>query len=460
VTECFAEAARLEAAAADVVVTNHTLLALHATSGRPILPNADLVIVDEAHQLTDTVTSALTATLGAPAVERAARAGALAKIETTALEQDAARLGACLALLPLGRLPSGPPQALIDAAAMVQAEARVCLRALSGSKANEALTLQANARLTDLVEVCGGIVQCSSDDVLWLEADDDATNPALHLAPLSVAETIRRSILGMATTVMTSATLSLGDNFESIARSAGLDQPADGDAEALEWRSIDVGSPFDYPNQGICYIAADLPPPARDGTPASQFDVLEQLIRAAGGGTLGLFTSRAAAIRAADELRQRLDLPILVQGEQALAALVERFSEEEDTCLFGTVSLWQGVDAPGRTCRLVTIDRIPFPRPDDPVRSARSEAAEKAGRSGFMAVSVAQAALMLAQGAGRLIRRDTDRGVVAILDPRLATKSYGAILRRALPPLWTTTDLDRTCKALERLREGTEPDHT
>jgi ATP-dependent DNA helicase DinG len=213
-----------------------------------------------------------------------------------------------------------------------------------------------------------------------------------------------------------------------------------------------VGSPFDYRAQGIVYVAASVPPPGRDGTPPEQLDVLERLIRASGGGALGLFTARAAAVHAAEELRERLDVPILAQGDEALGALIERFQAEPDTCLFGTISLWQGVDVPGPSCRLVVIDRIPFPRPDDPVRSARAEAVDRAGGSGFMAVAVAHAALMLAQGAGRLIRRSTDRGVVAILDPRLITKRYGTVLRRALPPMWPTADLDLTCRALERLR--------
>jgi ATP-dependent DNA helicase DinG len=155
---------------------------------------------------------------------------------------------------------------------------------------------------------------------------------------------------------------------------------------------------------------------------------------------LGLFSSRRAAEAAAEALRKWLDVPILCQGEDTMALLVRRFRAEERTCLFGTLSLWQGVDVPGSTCQLVVIDRIPFPRPDDPLASARQLAVSRAGGNGFMAVAAASAALKLAQGAGRLIRTAEDRGVVAVLDSRLATARYAGYLRASLPPLWWTTD--------------------
>jgi ATP-dependent DNA helicase DinG len=323
------------------------------------------------------------------------------------------------------------------------------------------------ARLEELIEVCGAVLERGPSDVLWAEqaADDAATT--LHLAPLSVAGMIRANVFGKASAILTSATLSLGDDFAAIARSVGLAgedrrvEFSDEDGEQTEfdsllgpaiWRGLDVSSPFDYASQGIVYVAADIPAPSQGGTPSEQIDVLEKLITAAGGGVLGLFTSRAAATRAADELRVRIPQTILAQGEEALPGLVDRFRQEPDTCLFGTISLWQGLDVPGLSCRLVVIDRIPFPRPDDPIASARAEAVDKSGGSGFMTVSLSHAALLLAQGAGRLIRRREDRGVVAILDPRLVTKRYGAVLTRALPPMWRTTSLEQTCAALARLR--------
>jgi ATP-dependent DNA helicase DinG len=215
-----------------------------------------------------------------------------------------------------------------------------------------------------------------------------------------------------------------------------------------------VGSPFDYRAQGILYVAKHLPPPGRDGLGKPQLDEIVDLVDAAGGRTLGLFSSRRAAEAAAEGARGRLPhLTIMAQGEAQLPELARLFVEDPHACLFGTLSLWQGLDVPGDTCQLVLIDRIPFPRPDDPLMSARSKAADNAGGNGFMQVSATHAALLLAQGSGRLIRTTSDRGVVAILDPRLVTARYGGFLRASLPPMWPTTDKAIVLKALGRLAE-------
>ena len=220
----------------------------------------------------------------------------------------------------------------------------------------------------------------------------------------------------------------------------------------LPWRGIDVGSPFDYAKQGILYVAKHLPQPGRDGLGDKQVDEIVDLVDAANGRTLGLFSSRRAAEAAAEAVRGRLPhLTILAQGEAQLPELARLFVQDPHACLFGTLSLWQGLDVPGDTCQLVLIDRIPFPRPDDPLMSARQRAVDKSGRSGFMAVSATHAALLLAQGAGRLIRTTADRGVVAVLDPRLVTAGYGSFLRASLPPMWPTTDRSVVLKALARL---------
>jgi ATP-dependent DNA helicase DinG len=218
-----------------------------------------------------------------------------------------------------------------------------------------------------------------------------------------------------------------------------------------EWTGIDVGSPFAHGRSGILYVAKHLPPPARDGLPPEYMDELWELIKAAGGRTLGLFSSMRGARAAAAAMRECLPFPVLCQGDDATMQLVKEFAADEPTCLFGTLSLWQGVDVPGPSLRLVVIDRIPFPRPDDPLASARARAADARGGSGFMEVSANHAALLLAQGAGRLLRSMDDRGVVAILDPRLVTKRYGEYLRASLPPFWQTTDPKVVRGALERL---------
>ena len=168
-----------------------------------------------------------------------------------------------------------------------------------------------------------------------------------------------------------------------------------------------------------------------------------------------------AARAAADEMRTRLgeEFPVLCQGEDLTGALVRQFSAEPTVCLFGTLSLWQGVDVPGSTCQLVLIDRIPFPRPDDPLASARTQAIQERGGNGFMAVSATHAALLLAQGAGRLIRRGDDRGVVAFLDSRMMSARYAGFLQRSLPPFWPTTDREKVLAALRRLDEVAPEPH-
>jgi ATP-dependent DNA helicase DinG len=247
--------------------------------------------------------------------------------------------------------------------------------------------------------------------------------------------------------VLTSATLTVGDSFDPVAGALGL--LGEG---APRWTGMDVGSPFDYPRQGVLYVARHLPRPGRTATPEA-YDELEALLRASGGGALCLFSSKRAAEDAAAEMRGRLGASpqILCQGDTTLSALVRQFAEEPDTCLFGTMSLWQGVDVPGHACRLVVIDRIPFPRPDDPLGTARAREVSRHGGNGFMAVSATHAAVRLAQGAGRLIRTATDRGVVAVLDPRLATERYGGFLRSTLPEFWPTTEPGVVRGVLERL---------
>jgi ATP-dependent DNA helicase DinG len=224
--------------------------------------------------------------------------------------------------------------------------------------------------------------------------------------------------------------------------------PTSGDG----WRSMDVGSPFDYTRQGILYVAAHLPRPAASGLPDAAGEELLKLVTALGGRTLGLFSSRRAATQAAELVRARTDLPVLLQGEESLPLLVRKFREDRASCLFGVMSLWQGVDVPGDACQLVVIDRLPFPRPDEPLAAARAAAVDAAGGSGFSAVSVPIAAVRLAQGVGRLIRSTGDKGVVAVLDSRLETaRGYGAFLRRSLPPFWYTTRPDVALGALQRL---------
>ncbi len=453
--DCFPAAAREAAARADVVVTNHAMLGVVVAGNPGVLPEHDLLVVDEAHALADRVRSQGAASLSAAAVARvAATARKHASAVVSDLEAAGQGLQAALAALPDGRLSAGPPPALAEALAALDGAARGVLtgvRQAAGAKGGgadaggAALARTAVSDLVDVVERMTSDSVAQHRDVAWVERPRMGTEPPrLTLAPIDVAGPVADALFDERVAVLTSATLALGGGFEPMARDLGLTL-----AEA-PWEGVDVGTPFDYARQGILYTPVHLARPGRGISEAALDEVLA-LTEASRGGMLGLFSSRRAAEEAAGVLRGATDLTVYAQGEDQLPALVEAFAADEDSCLVGTLSLWQGVDVPGRTCRLVIIDRIPFPRPDDPVSQARSEAVAAAGGNGFMSVAATHAALLLAQGAGRLIRRAEDRGVVAVLDPRLRTARYGAFLARSMPPLWPTRDRDVVLGALGRL---------
>lgn len=458
--ECFPEHARGLAREADVVVTNHAMLGIAASGSPGVLPEHSVLVVDEAHELTDRITSQATSELSAASIETAARLVRRNGVPTSELDAAAAQLGAVLMDLPEGRFPRGLPDAARTAVEAVRDAARTLLTQLkpaAGDKESAADGGRKVAQATLLVvfEIAERMAAGGAYDVLWSSRSADGAGgrgagiTRLCIAPLNVSGLVRTNLLTERTGVLTSATLALGGTFEPLARTVGLAGGSDG--ETPPWSAIDVGTPFDYARQGILYIARHLPAPGREPTTQTQLDEIAELITAAGGRTLGLFSSRRAALAAAEAMRERLDVPVLCQGDDQLPTLVAQFAADPETCLFGTLSLWQGVDVPGPSCQLVLIDRIPFPRPDDPIGSARTEAVAAAGGNGFMQVSAAHAALLLAQGAGRLIRSSQDRGVVAVLDPRLATARYGSFLTRSMPGLWPTTDRDTVTAALRRL---------
>ena len=454
-TDCFAEASRMRAREADIVVTNHSLLAFDMLAGRHIVPPHKLLVIDEAHELADRVSSATQAELTPELVDRASRR-ARSYVDSDVSEglaEAGDTLTVGLAEATPGRIVTGLPAALRDGLMLLDAASRRGLDAIGDIKADDADPVrkqQAKAMLTDLTRTAQRLLAGDEADVAWVERDDRGRR-AVVVAPLSVAGTLATHLYDERTVVATSATLALGGQFDTVARSLGLAIPAPDETDP-EWRGLDVGSPFEYPKQGILYVAAHLPRPTTSGLSEAAADELVALVSTLGGRTLGLFSSRRAAERAAEVLRERTDLPILLQGEEALPLLVRRFRDDPASCLLGVMSLWQGVDVPGRACQLVVIDRLPFPRPDEPLAAARSAAVDAAGGSGFAAVSVPIAAVRLAQGVGRLIRSRGDRGVVAVLDPRLETaRGYGAYLRRSLPPFWYTTRPEVARGALERL---------
>lgn len=454
-TECFVEVSRAAAQEVDVIVTNHAFMAIDAFEGRRMLPEHDVLIVDEAHELTDrvtsTVTDEITSATVAIAAKRAARYGS-----TEQLNDGADTLQSVLDELPEGRLARGLPDALAIALGAIRDAARGLQSELKGDskEAPDGARQIARSGIDEIFDACERLLDERELDVAWV-SKDPRRGSSLRVAPMSVAMTLREKIFGDRTVVLTSATLELGGTFDVVAGTLGLR----GD-NAPKWTGLDVGSPFDYPQQAIAYVASGLPAPGRDGAADVVFDEIEQLIRSAGGRTLGLFSSRRAAETAAFHMRTRLadlGIKVLCQGDDQTPTLVREFASDAKTCLFGTMSLWQGVDVPGSACQLVIIDRIPFPRPDDPLSSARTEAISKMGGNGFMAVSATHAALRLAQGAGRLIRRHDDRGVVAFLDSRMVSARYAGFLQKSLPPFWPTQDAKLVRKALKRLDE-TAPD--
>jgi ATP-dependent DNA helicase DinG len=359
------------------------------------------------------------------------------------LLEGADALTIALAEVPQGRLTNGLPQALHEACVLLDSATRGALTAIGEVKADDTDPVrkqQAKSLLTDVSTTVQRLLEGSGADVAWIEHEP---RRAVVVAPLSVAGLLSEKLYEDRTVVATSATLALGGKFETISKALG--QPE-------EVRTLDVGSPFDYPKQGILYVAAHLPRPTQSGLSDAAGNELLSLVTALGGRSLGLFSSRRAAQQAAELVRARTELTVLLQGDESLPILVRRFREERNSCLFGVMSLWQGVDVPGDACQLVVIDRLPFPRPDEPLAAARSEAVDAAGGSGFASVSVPIAAVRLAQGVGRLIRSDEDRGVVAILDSRLETaRSYGSFLRQTLPPFWYTTKRELVHGALRRL---------
>ncbi|WP_421846062.1 ATP-dependent DNA helicase [Mycobacterium sp.] len=460
-SECFSERARGRAGAADIVVTNHALLAIDAVAESAVLPEHTLLVVDEAHELVDRVTSVATAELTSANLGVAARrVTRLVSPELTQrLEATSATLAAAIHDATPGRMDHLDEETTTYLAALRDAAhaARSAIDSTNDAKA-AAARAEAAALMTEICDTAARILTSFTraipdrTDVVWVDHEDNRGAPraVLRVAPLSVAGLLATEVFARSTTTLTSATLTIGGSFEPMAAAWGLTGRET--SQDTAWRGLDVGSPFHHATSGILYVAAHLPPPGRDSAgSAEQLTEVAELIAAAGGRTLGLFSSMRAARATAEAMRNRLSTPVLCQGDDSTSTLVEQFAEDAATSLFGTLSLWQGVDVPGPSLSLVLIDRIPFPRPDDPLLSARQRAVAATGGNGFMAVAASHAALLLAQGSGRLLRRVTDRGVIAVLDSRMVTARYAGYLRASLPPFWQTTDAAQVRAALARL---------
>lgn len=429
---CFAELARRRASVADVVVVNTHLYGLDVASRGAILPEHDVAVFDEAHVLEDIISDTVGVQV-APGRFPAVAAVIRRILDDPALVGGIAELAEALrtTLRDLVGQRLGSP--LPDAVHEVLTDARLRL-----TRVNEVLTalepagddarqrrLRAQTIVARTAAELDVAIEGREGSVAFVSGSPDS--PRLEIAPLDVGPTLHEGVWSRRTAILTSATIP-----SSLPTRVGLAAPEGGTAAV---HVVDVGSPFDYASHALLYCALHLPNPNAPGFRQAAHDELAALIEAAGGRTLALFTSWRAMDDAADALRCRLEVPILTQRDLPKPALVSAFAADESTCLFATAGLFQGIDVPGRTLSLVVLDRLPFPRPDDPLLSARRE---RLGAAAFSEIDLPRAATMLAQACGRLIRTADDRGVVAVLDRRLGTARYRWDLVRALPPMART----------------------
>ena len=441
--QCLTEAARQRAEAADVVVVNTHLYGLDVATGGAILPEHDVVIVDEAHQLEDVMSDTVGLSIGAGRFSRVA--AALRRIlEDPSLVGAVADAGVMLkdAIIPLlGQrlsrpLPSHVTDALTNGRRHLDASIGALRAITTDNDEAKQRVLRGTTLAGRLVEHIDQALAYGEQYVALVSGSPDV--PRLEVAPLDVGPVLQAGVWSQRTAILTSATIPLG-----LAERVGM---TPGSVDVLS-----VDSPFDYEHHGLLYCAMHLPDPRAAGFGPATHEELAALIQAAGGRTLALFTSWRAMEAAAAALRDRLPFQLLTQRDLPKPALIAAFMADESSCLFATAGFFQGVDIPGRTLSLVTIDRIPFPRPDDPLLSARRE---QLGADAFRLIDLPRAAMLLAQATGRLIRSTTDRGVVAVFDPRLGTAGYRWDIVRALPPMRRTRD---RAVAEAFLREITSP---
>ena len=424
---CFAEAARQRASVSDVIVVNMHLYGLHVGSGGMLLPEHDVVVMDEAHQLEDimsdtvgvqvaggrftTLTAALKRIIDDPQL-----IGSIAEASFVVRDALAPFLGQRLS----APFPDSVQDMLIDVRSRVE-RAQTALRAIEtavdDAKARKMRCQQLATRLQDGIDLALG-----NREGFVAFVSGGPEYPRLEIAPLEVGNALNNGIWSQRTAVLTSATIPA-----SLGARVGL--------PAKSFDDIDVGSPFDYEHNALLYCAVHMPDPRSPAYGPAVHEELAALITAAGGRTLALFTSWKAMDSAAEAVRALVTVPIITQRDLPKTALVKAFSDDEHTCLFATAGFFQGVDIPGRTLSLVVIDRIPFPRPDDPLLSARRELL---GAAAFGQIDLPRAAMMLAQATGRLIRTAADRGVVAVMDPRLGKANYRWDIVKALPPMKRT----------------------
>jgi len=437
---CFSEQARASATISDVVIVNTFIYGLHIAMNGELLPEHDVVVFDEAHQLEDVISNTVSTSIGSGRINgviTALRAIIRDDSMTNALQLLAHDFNACLVPYVGKRVdlpfPPAVGAALVDVRLKID-QAVQALRAIDSKddKARQKILraqMLAN-RVIDAVDMC---LTAGKSQVAFVSGTVERCS--LEIAPLNVGPSMDAGVWSKRLAILASATIPL-----AMPSRIGLDP------ESVD--IIDVGSPFDYENTAMLYCAKHLPEPNDPRRDNSVHDEIERLINFAGGRTLALFTTYRAMHLAADEMEKRLSYNIMRQDQMPKMALINAFSNDEQSCLFATAGFFQGVDVPGRTLSLVIIDKIPFPRPDDPLLSARRDVV---GKNWFSEIDIPLAATALAQASGRLIRSQSDSGVVAILDPRLATKGYGKRLGSVLPPMKRTIEIKEVQSFLQQI---------
>ena len=426
---CFSELARFKASEADIVVVNTHLYGLHVASGGQLLPEHEVLIVDEAHGLEDIMSDTVGVSIHAGNFNFFA--GVVKRIiADPKVISDIVNIGTMLdeVLSPIHNQRISAPLPLEVTAVLAEGR-RIVARILdilrtietkdddSNQRKLRAQTLA--TRLADTIDVA-----LKTDDTYVPYISGTVDHPKLDIAPLDVGPVLDAGVWQKTTAILTSATVP-----SKMADRIGL--------PVSKTQLCKVESPFDYQSNAVLYCSKHLPNPNSPEFTKLMHEELFHLISAAGGRTLALFTSYRALDAAVDAMRKRLPYTILSQREYQKNQLVKLFSEDESSCLFATSGFFQGIDIPGRTLSLVTLDRIPFPRPDDPLLSARRDAI---GDRAFREIDLPRAATLLAQATGRLIRNATDRGVVAVFDPRLGNAGYRRDILGSMPPMRKSVD--------------------
>ena len=450
-SKCHLVEARRRAQEADIVVVNHHLLcadfALRDDGFGELLPGADAYIIDEAHQLPEVASNFFGTTVSTRQLldlgrdtqteyhrEAGDLPGLLEQIDTLSKAARDLRLafGQSIRRGPWREIENddGVVSALAACRQQLQ-QLRGMLEAIEGRGKGLDACL---ARCDQLDRQLEGLIdpQEGSEDIRWFETHMQSLR--LNSTPLDVADVFQLQMQRHpAAWVFTSATLAVGDSFEHFQQQLGLS-----DAITRIW-----DSPFDYAEQALWFVPRGMPQPSDPGYTEAVVDLAEPLLQASRGRAFLLFTSHRALRQAAELLEDRIDFPLLVQGSAPKAELLERFVEYGNAVLLGTASFWEGVDVRGDALSLVIIDKLPFASPGDPVLQARLDAIKRRGGNAFMQHQVPQAAIALKQGAGRLIRDVTDRGVLVMCDPRMLKKGYGQTFLDAMPAFARTRDIEQ-----------------